>query len=302
MVRVVFGVLMAVMAYGWAWVTPGWADKLVQPLVFDDSATTVVLSIYESTADSQADVVKALLKTSRSFYKQIGGFERFALLTSTDSRRVATLTQWQDPASYDAFQASLVTAEEEDYTKYYEKFVKERPGGSSLLLEPPDPLLTTTLTIDQTKAPPGMVPITIGENALIQIMDLAGHSPAQKDLILDTARRSLDALPDLYPSPRSALLLQAIDSPHVTLLANWGYVSEFSDVSQLPVIPLAVPSLEDTLADDGEADDSITEEATQGMASPPQAALSTLEDLGLDDHLYQLVKVVAPKVSKYGVS
>ncbi|MFH7242896.1 MAG: hypothetical protein ACHWZW_08605 [Spirulina sp.] len=303
MVRVVFGVLLAVMAYGWGWVAPGWADKLVQPLVFDDSATTVVLSVYESTADSQADVVKALLKTSRSFYKQIDGFERFALLTSTDGSRIATLTQWQDPASYEAFQASLAETEEVDYTKYYEKFVKERPGGGSLILDPPEPRLTSVFTIDQTMAPPGMVPITIGENALVQIMALDPDSPEQQGFILDAARRSLDTLPSLYPAPRSALVLQALDTPYVGLLTNWGYASEFSDVSQLPTISLTLPSPEEVPVTDEGDDESMPQDAAdQQTDPPPQSAPTALAAPKLDDHLYQLVKVVAPKVSKYGAS
>jgi heme-degrading monooxygenase HmoA len=303
MFRVVFGVLLAAMAYGWGWVDSGWADKLVQPLVFDGSATTVALSIYESTADNQADVVKALLKTSRSFYKPVGGFERFALLTSTDGSRIATLTQWQDAASYDAFQASLATAEDdEDYTKYYEKFVKERPGSSGLILDPPEPLLSAAFTVDQTAAPPGMMPITIGENALVQMIDVAGRSPEDQGLMLDAARRSLDALPSLYPPPRSALVLQAIDAPYVALLANWGYATEFNDVSQLPLIALTMPSLEVAAAAEGEVDEAISQDASQATEPSPQPVLSNLENLSLDDHLYQLAKVVAPKVSKYGAS
>jgi hypothetical protein len=62
---------MAIVAFGWAWVAPSWADKVTTPLVFDDPTLTAVLSLYETTAENQADLAKALLKTSRSFYKPI---------------------------------------------------------------------------------------------------------------------------------------------------------------------------------------------------------------------------------------
>lgn len=304
MLRLVFSLLMAVAAFGWAWVAPSWADKVATPLVFDDPAMTAVLSIYETTAENQADMAKALLKTSRSFYKPIAGFERLALFNSTDGTRMASLTLWQDVASYAAFQASLTTADEEDYTKYYEKFVKDRPGGSASLLEPPEPLLTATLTVDQAVAPPSLVPITVWENALVQITSLGAKTPGQEGILAAVAQTTLDALPSLYPAPRAALLFRSADAPYRALVANWGYAEEFGDVSQIPVIPITLPSItlpppapapvqETALEEDGAPDQEASQPVAEAMVT------DSTDWLSQDDHLYQLVKVVAPKVNKY---
>lgn len=294
MLRLVFGLLIAIAAFGWS--APSWADKVSTPLVFDDPTLTAVLSIYETTPETQADIAKALLKSSRSFYKPIAGFERLALFNSTDGTRLASLTLWQDAASHAAFQASLTTADEDDYTKYYEKFVKERPGGSASLLEPPDPLLTATLALDQAVAPPSLVPITVVENALVQITGLGAKNPDQQAILAAVAQNSLDALPGLYPAPRTALLFRSAEAPYLALIANWGYVEEFGDVSQIPAIPIAPPPPAPAPATAlGEEADPDLDPLAMVEAPVP----SPTDWLSQDDHLYQLVKVVAPKVNKY---
>ncbi len=297
--HVVFSLLMAMVALGWGWVEPSWADKVATPLVLNDPpALTAVLSLYETTPENQADVAKALLKSSRSFYKPIAGFESLALFNSTDGTRIASLTLWQDAASYEAFQTSLTTAEEDDYTKYYEKFVKERPGGSASLLAPPDPLLTTTLAVDQVVAPPSLRPITVVENALVQITGLGAKTAAQQVLLSAVAQNSLDALPSLYPAPRTALLFSSTEAPYLALVTNWGYGEEFGDISQVPAIPITlpppVPAPDLDIAPGGDpASETSAQPVTEATATAPTDWLSQ------DDHLYQLVKVVTPKVNKY---
>lgn len=299
MLRLVFGLLIAMAALGWS--SPSWADKVVTPLVFDDPTLTAVLSLYETTTETQADVAKALLKSSRSFYKPIAGFERLALFNSADGTRLASLTLWQDVASYEAFQASLTTADEDDYTKYYEKFVKDRPGGSASLLEPPDPILTATLTVDRTVAPPSLVPITVGETALVQITGLGAKTPDQQAILAAVAQTSLDALPSLYPAPRTALLFRSSEAPYLVLMANWGYAEEFGDVSQIPAIPIILPS---PTPDPPQAttlgEDPVPEDPALPTVEAPEIAPA--DWLSQDDHLYQLVKVVAPKINKYEAS
>lgn len=295
MLRLVLIVLMAVVALGVGWVEPSWADKVATPLVFDDPALTAVLSLYETTPSSQAEVAKALLKSSRSFYKPIAGFESLALFHSTDGTRIASLTLWQDAASYGFFQASLATSDEEDYTKYYEKFVKERPGGSASLLEPPDPILTVTLAVDRVVAPPSLMPMTVVENALVQITGLGVTTADQQDTLATVAQTSFDTLPSLYPAPRSALLLKGAEAPYFALIANWGYGEEFGDISQIPAIPIAPPPPPPEPAIDLDLDEA-TALAQSAIEAPVPAPADWLSQ---DDHLYQLVKVVAPKVSKY---
>ena len=299
MLRVVFSLLMAMVALGWAWVDPSWADKVATPLVFKDPpALTAVLSLYETTPENQADVAKVLLKSSRSFYKPIAGFESLALFNSTDGTRIASLTLWQDTASYEAFQASLTTAEEEDYTKYYEKFVKERPGGSASFLEPPDPLLTATLTVDRVVAPPSLMPITVVENALVQITGLGAKTADQQAILSAVAQNSLDALPSLYPAPRTALLFSSTEAPYLALVANWGYGEEFSDFSQVPAIPMTLPPPTPAPDLDIAPGEDLASETSAQIESEATETDPT-DWLSQDDHLYQLVKVVAPKVNKY---
>jgi len=295
-------VLITLLTLGWA--MPSWADKVATPLVFDNPGLIAVLSIYETTAETQADVAKALLKASRSFYKPTPGFERLALFNSTDGDRLASLTLWQDVTSYEAFQASLTTAGAEDYTKYYEKFVKDRPGGIASLMEPPEPLFTATLTLDQAAAPPSLSPVSVGENALVQIIGLGAKDPDQQAILATIAQTALDALPSLYPAPRAALLFRSTEAPYLALIANWGYVEEFGDVSQIPAIPIILPPVpllstppepvqETALEEDG----APVQEASQPVAEAMVTAATFW--LSQDDHLYQLVKVVAPKVNKY---
>jgi heme-degrading monooxygenase HmoA len=302
-------VLITLLTLGWA--LPSWADKVATPLMFDNPGLTAVLSIYKTTAETQADGAKALLKASRSFYKPTPGFERLALFNSTDGARLASLTLWQDATSYEAFQASLTTAGAEDYTKYYEKFVKERPGGSASLMEPPEPLFTATLTLDQVSAPPSLSPVSVGENALVQIIGLRAKASDDQAILTATAQATLKDLPSLYPAPRAALLLSATDTPYLALLANWGYVTEFGDISQLPPISIAAlplatapdPSVQggDNQGEDGKGDLAISP-SPDALALPQQNQAEAMppEDwLALDNHLYQLVKVIAPKVNKY---
>ncbi|QQE63484.1 hypothetical protein GFS31_01490 [Leptolyngbya sp. BL0902] len=306
MVRLVFGLLLAVtILVGWG--SPSWADKVSPSLRFEDPALSAVLSIYETTPDNQADTAKALLKTSRAFYKPVAGFERFALFQSTNGTRMATLTLWQDMASYEAFQASLVAAEAEDYTKYYEKFVKERPGGGASLLDPPDPLFTATLALGQTLAPPSLRPIILGENALVQLIHVDASSTDQQPLLATLAQDTLATLPNRYPAPRSALVFQGLEVPCLVLFANWGYAEEFGDVSQIPAISMALPT-------PGSAPIGGDWPASQGLQISPEPAPippdgASLGDVGptttastqieQDNQFYQLVKVVSPKVNKY---
>jgi hypothetical protein len=327
MLRVVLSLLITLAAWGWA--TPSWADKVAPSLTFETDPMTAAVAIYETTPETQADLAKALLKTNRSFYKPIAGFERLALFTSTDGTRIAALTLWQDNASYAAFQASQAAAEDLDYTKYYEKFVKERPGGSASLPTLPDPLVGGLLTVDQTVAPPSMVPITVEENALVQLICLEAPGADQADVLSTMAQNTLQSLPKLYPAPRTAILLRDPDASQLILLANWGYAEEFRDLSQLPALPWSLPqplqpfvevtSSEDTLPlppgqPDGGTDNGMGtsgEGETEGTnptmvnsdnlepSGDDRRALFPATNLSQDNHLYQLVKVVAPKVNKY---
>ncbi|HIK46428.1 MAG TPA: antibiotic biosynthesis monooxygenase, partial [Leptolyngbyaceae cyanobacterium M65_K2018_010] len=94
-----WGVALLIALATLGWPGAGWADKVASPLVFSgDEGAIAVISLYETTPEAQSDGVKALLKTSKSFYKKVPGFQSFALFSSVDGQRILELTQWQSQA------------------------------------------------------------------------------------------------------------------------------------------------------------------------------------------------------------
>ncbi|MGG6241050.1 antibiotic biosynthesis monooxygenase family protein [Nodosilinea sp. AN01ver1] len=258
---------------------PGWADKAVEPLVFEANGGAIaVLSFYETDPATQADAVKSFYKTTKSFYKTIPGFLGLALFSSVDGVRAVELSQWTDQASYDAFQSSLVSGDgdSKDYEKYYEQYTqggfKSGQGQAKTSVSLADPSLTTVFTIAEVVSPPGMVSAIPGSTALVQISDMATDTPEQQANLLTAAQAALATIPQLYPAPRTAILLKGIDTPHVALLTHWGSAAEFSDPGQVPQLVL------DTAQPDEEA----------------EAVAFTTES-----HLYQAIKVITPK-AEYG--
>lgn len=271
------GKILGIGLFSWLLLLPNlsaWADKVVEPLVFDAAGGAIaVLSLYETDPATQADAVKSFYKTTKSFYKTIPGFYGLALFSSTDGARVAELSQWQDQPSYEAFQASLTSADDsQDYTQYYKQYLTTKGGKSGkATVELGQPLLTSAFSVDQVVSPPGMVSAIPGTTALVQISDIT--TDADQFLSLMTAAHTaLADLSQLYPAPRTAILLTSPAANHVVLLANWGSVTEFSDLDQVPQI---------TLVEDGTTDDTTDFSFTA------------------DTRLYQTLKVITPKAEKY---
>ncbi len=263
-------------------VFPAWADKVVEPLVFKDDGAIAVVSLYETNPTTQAEAVKSFYKLTKSFYKTIPGFYGLAFFSSDDGARVVELSQWKDQASYEAFQTSLTSSTgDKDYTKYYEQYTgakggKEKSGkGKEEDAGLGEPLLTASFVVDQVVSPPGMVAAIPASAALVQISEIATDTPVHQANLLAAAQTALANLPQLYPSPRTTVLLKGIDNNHIALLSNWGSVAEFSDLSQVPQIALSVPVAEE---DSGTSEFAFT----------------------TDNHLYQTIKVITPKAEKYG--
>ena len=211
---------------------PAWADKAVEPMVFKaGDGAIAVLSFYETDPATQADAVKSFYKTTKSFYKTIPGFRGLALFSSIDGLRAAELSQWADQASYDAFQSSLVSGGSKDYEKYYEQYAKGgKDKGNDVSMGSPS--LTTVFTVDQVVSPPGMVSAIPGSMALVQISDIAPGTPEQQSSLITAAHAALATIPELYPAPRTAVLLKGVDTSHVALLTHWGSAAEFDDRSR----------------------------------------------------------------------
>jgi heme-degrading monooxygenase HmoA len=270
----------------WLWLSaPVWADKVAAPMVFDSDAIAVV-SLYETNPTTQAEAVKSFYKLTKSFYKAIPGFYGLAFFSSDDGARVVELSQWKDQTSYEAFQASLTSGTaDKDYTKYYEQYAGAKGGkgkggkGKGDEVGLGEPLLTASFVVDQVVSPPGMIAAIPASAALVQISEIATDTPEHQADLLVAAQATLANLPQLYPSPRTTVLLKGIDNNHIALLSNWGSAAEFSDLTQVPQIALAVPNAEAGAEED---------------VGAPEFTFTT------DSHLYQAIKVITPKAEKYG--
>lgn len=283
--------LLGICLIGLVWLlpsAPAGAEKVAEPIVFDNNAIAVV-SLYETDPTTQAEAVKSFYKLTKSFYKTIPGFFGLAFFSSDDGARVVEFSQWKDQASYEAFQASLTSgAGDKDYTKYYEQYAsakggKEKGKGKDDAVSLGEPLLTASFVVDQVVSPPGMVAAIPASAALVQISEMATDSPEHQADLLAAAQEALANLPQLYPSPRTTVLLKGIDNNHIALLSNWGSAAEFSDLTQVPQIALAVPQSEVDAGADAEEDTGASE-----------FTFTT------DSHLYQTIKVITPKAEKYG--
>ncbi|WP_197064740.1 antibiotic biosynthesis monooxygenase [Leptolyngbya sp. KIOST-1] len=262
---------------------PAWAEKAVESMVFKaGDGAIAVISFYTTDPATQSEAVKSFYKTAKSFYKAIPGFYGLALFSSVDGLRAVELSQWDNQASYEAFQRSLATERDDgDYETYYKQYVK---GGFKGVKDNAKesiglgaPTVTTAFAIDQVISPPGMVSAIPGSTALVQISKITTGTPEFQAQLVTAAEDTLAHLPDLYPSPRTTVLLKGIEVPHVALLTYWGNAAEFSDLSQVP--QLALPALPPAPEAEAEANEAL--------------AFTT------DSHLYQTIKVITPKTD-YG--
>jgi heme-degrading monooxygenase HmoA len=283
------GRLLGMCLIGLLWLlpsAPAAAEKVAEPMVFDSNAIAVV-SLYETNPTTQAEAVKSFYKLTKSFYKTIPGFYGLAFFSSDDGARVVEFSQWKDQSSYEAFQASLTSgAADKDYTKYYEQYASAKGGkekgkgkGKEEDVSLGEPLFTASFVVDQVVSPPGMVAAIPSSAALVQISEIATDTPEHQADLLAAAQETLSNLPQLYPSPRTTVLLKGIDTNHIALLSNWGSAAEFSDLTQVPQIALKVP---------------VAGANAEEESGASEIAFTT------DSHLYQTIKVITPKAAKYG--
>ncbi|MFQ3618399.1 MAG: antibiotic biosynthesis monooxygenase [Cyanobacteriota bacterium] len=257
-----------------------YADKAPQALVFATEPETVsVLSVYETTPDTQLDAVSTVLKSSKAFFKGAEGFKGLSVLQSEDGSRVVALTQWTDAASYEAFMAQPV----EDYTKYQKEYQKESSKGG----KPPmaiTPAKTEVFELADMQIASGMVPVIRGQGALVQLGEVSVAETEDLPEVLTEVEQALPAVTQMYPAPRSVMLLKAVDDSEAVLMAYWGYAEEFQDLAQVPAVDV-LSGLGTVEAGDGEDRGAIA------LQAPPK----------IDQHLYKVVNVIAPKPPKqYG--
>ncbi len=252
-----------------------YADKAPQVLVFDTEPEAVsAMSVYETTPDTQLDAVSVVLKSSKAFFKGAEGFKGLSVLQSEDGSRVVALTQWTDAASYEAFIAQPV----EDYTKYQKEYQKDYSKGGKAPVELA-PAKTKVFELADIQIPSGMVPVIRGQGALVQLGEVSVAEAGDLPEVLTEVEQALPDVSEMYPAPRSVMLLKAVDDSEALLLAYWGYAEEFQDLAQVPAV--------DVLSGLG----AIALEGEDASPATPQ----------VDQHLYKVVNVIAPKPpKKYG--
>lgn len=234
------------------------ADKPVKPIVFDPASSAVnVAAIYETTPETQKDVVTSIMQSSKPFFKKTPGFESFSVLQSEDGTRVIALTQWKDAASYQAYVAQPIAqySDYSSYSSYSKSSTKEKATAI--------PTRTVIFEVDKTQTPEGMLPALRGKDALVQFDQITAKSAEDRTELLTAAENSLLGVTKLYPSPRTAVLFKGVDNADVAVLTNWGYTEEFTDLTKLPVF--------EVLPDD----------------------VAMLADH--DEHLYEVVKIISAK-------
>ncbi|MBF2087107.1 antibiotic biosynthesis monooxygenase [Thermoleptolyngbya sp. C42_A2020_037] len=275
-IRSVFAIGL-VLWFGFGGAIAAYADKAPQVLVFDTEPEAVsVLSVYETTPDTQLNAVSTVLKSSKAFFKGAEGFKGLSVLQSEDGSRVVALTQWTDAASYEAFMAQPV----EDYTKYQKEYQKESSKGG----QPPmtvTPAKTEVFELADMQIPSGMVPVIRGQGALVQLGEVSVAETEDLPEVLSEVEQALPAVTKMYPAPRSVILLKSVDNSEALLMAYWGYAEEFQDLAQVPAVDV-LSGLGAVEAEDGEEAGAIA------LPVPPK----------VDQHLYKVVNVIAPKPPK----
>ncbi len=133
---------------------------------------------------------------------------------------------------------------------------------------PVEPIRTLTLQVEDMLAAEGAVAAIRGKDALVQINEITAKSSDDLDQLIASTEGLLPGVKQFFPSPRSAVLLKQVDGADLLLLTNWGSAAEYEDPSSVPSF---TPLAEETLA---------------------------LADN--DQHLYTVVKTIAPKPEKSG--
>jgi len=253
-----------------------YADKPPSKIVFDSTATPInVVSFYKSTPETQKDIVSSTLKASKSFYKSNPGFGSYLVLQSEDGTRVLTLTQWKDQASYEAFAAQATASESAPYksdkAESYKSSSKSYGKKSDYEKEAIAPDRTIVYQIDKTQAAEGVIPGIYGLQTLIQFSDVVANDSETAPTVVASIEETFENAVKTVPAPHAAILLKGLENGELAMLANWGYSKdELSDPEKLPDIDL-------------------TPEAVDELTTS-------------DENLYEVVKVVTPKLpkEKYG--
>lgn len=161
----------------------------------------------------------------------------------------------------EASYAAFLAQPEDDSKSYKKEKSKEKAS-------PVEPSRTLVFQVEDMLAAKGSVAAIRGKDALVQINEITAKSSDNLEQLIAATESLLPSVKQIFPSPRSAALLKQVDGTDLLLLTNWGSAAEYEDPTAVPsFMPLAEESL--ALAD-------------------------------TDQHLYTVVKTIAPKPEKYG--
>lgn len=208
------------------------ADKGSNFVAFKSASHALnVAAFYETTPATQKDIAIGLVKSTKNLIKKAPGFMGYSILKRQDGSNVMTLSQWRDLASYDAFSQQLLFG--------------SLPGTGSAqaskwdeaVTVAPAPTRTAFFEIDQTQSPEGVTASLRGIGNIVQFSEVIATAPTAQPGLLASAETLLQEIPQMYPAPRSAVVLKGTEGTEVAFLADWGYSrSEVEDLSKIPAL------------------------------------------------------------------
>lgn len=204
------------------------AGQEMKAVTFDATAGTIeVASVYETSFVAQKGTVKSLKTLSKSM-KKAPGFKGSLVLQSQDGKRVITLAQWQDLASYQAFVPPSAASN------------KATVGSTA----PPVPTRTLTYELALAQpALPGATPALRGKQAVVQLIQFVAKQPTNFPQLLERVESLIPALLQKQPIPQSVVLLKSVEPAEAALLVNWNCSPAFEDVGQPTAIEPDEPLL-----------------------------------------------------------
>lgn len=195
-------------------------------LEFDAASGTVeVAAIYETSFTTQKSVGKSL-KVSSKLMKKAPGFKGFSMLQSQDGTQIIVFSQWQDLASYQAFDPNSTTTSISPST-------------------PPAP--TSSLIFEVVSVQTGIkgaTPALRGKEAVVQFSQFTAKNPDERSQILTQIQEMIPHLIAKQPIPQSILLLKGVENQQIALLTNWNCSALFPDVGE----PVAIEPSTDLVA------------------------------------------------------
>lgn len=201
---------------------PAKAGKVAKALTFDETGHSIeVLAVYETSYAAQKSLMKSL-KLPIKQMKKAAGFQGGSMLQSQDGKQVIALSQWQDLASYQAYQPSP-------------------PANDSASPAATPAAPTQTLVFEMVTAQPfipGITPALRGKEAVVQLVQLTPKEAEMQLQLLAQVKAILPQLLEQQPIPQSSLLFKGVDHDAIAFMMNWNCSAMFEDVGQPGAIAL----------------------------------------------------------------